>query len=141
MNLFDNSYVSFNDILSTVASCLRLNTGSAEREAETAGIDIQNAFFLVFLICRVSDCPVDLTYFNFRSVVSAIRVDIRAPASSFFLEFSLRLPQSLRTSAFSSAVVIKPSPAPVFVKTSIKSIADLSVKLGNISDDLLFAMD
>ena len=89
----------------------------------------------------MSDCPVDLTYFNFRSIVSVITVDIRAPASSFSLEFSLRLPQSLRTSASSSAVVVKPPPAPALVKTSTKSIADLSVKLGNISDDLLFVMD
>ena len=73
-------------------------------------MDIRNAFSLVsYLQCvGFSDVssklitipnpdrrPADLTYFTFRSVVSAARVDIRALASSLFLKFSLLLPQSL----------------------------------------------
>ena len=38
-------------------------------------------------------------------------------------------------------VVIKPPPAPTLVTILPKPIADLSFKLGNISDDILSAMD
>ena len=47
MNFSDTPSVSFSDLMSTVASNFGLNTGSAEREAETAGIDIRNALSLV----------------------------------------------------------------------------------------------
>ena len=47
MTLSDTPSVSFSDLVSTVASYFSLNTGSTEREVETASINIRNAFFLV----------------------------------------------------------------------------------------------
>ena len=156
MTLSDIPSVFFSDLMSTVASYFGLNIGSAKREAETAAIDIRNAFFLFSNLQGVdfSDvsgkpitipdpvrCSADLTYFTFRFVVSAATVDIRAPASSLFLEFSLRLPQSLSTSASSSTVLINPPPVPVLVTNRSKPIANLSFKLGNISNDILSTMD
>ena len=37
---------------------------------------------------------VDLAYFTFRSIVSTVVIDKRAPDKLLFLEFSLRLPQN-----------------------------------------------
>ena len=71
----------------------------------------------------------------------AATVDNRAPASSLSLDFSVRLTQSFSTSASSFAVVINPLLAPALVTTPLKPIADLRFKLGNISDDILSAMD
>ena len=140
----------------TLASYFGLSTGSAEKKAETACIDIRNAFSLVSNVqgvefSDVSGKPItildpahrfaDLTYFTVRSDVSATTVDIYAPAPPLFLQFSLRLPQALSTSASSSAVVIKSPLAPALVTTPPKPIADLSFKFGNISDNILAAMD
>ena len=80
--------------MSIVVSYLSLNTGSAERETESAVATIRSHFFLISNLQGVgfSDAsgkpitipdpenrPVDLTYFSFRSVVSAITVDAHAP--------------------------------------------------------------
>ena len=43
--------------------------------------------------------PAEIAYFTFRSVVSAIVVDKRAPDKLLSLEFSLRLPQSFQLAA------------------------------------------
>ena len=59
--------------------------------------------------------PTDLIFFIFRSIVTAVIIDIRPPASSLSLAFFLHLHQSLSTYASSSDVVIKPSLAPVLV--------------------------
>ena len=132
MNLSDTPSVSLSNVMSTVASYYGLNTGFTEREAETAGINIRNNVFLVsslqgvgffdvsskpLTISNPARRPADLTYFTFRSVVAAATVDIRAPASSLSLEFSLRLPQSLSTSTSCSDVVIKPPSVPASVTT------------------------
>ena len=134
MNLSDNPSVSFSDLMSTVASHFGLNTGSAEREAETTAMSIHNTSFLVSNLQSVgfSDVsvkpltipdpdrrPANLTYFLFRSVVSATTVDISAPASSLSLAFSLRLPQSLIVSASNSAAVTKTPTAPVLISTPL----------------------
>ena len=129
--------------MSTVTSYFGLNMGSTEREAETADINIRNDFFLVSNLQGVgfSDVsgkpltipdpvcrPADLTYFTFRSIVAAATVDIRAPASSLSLEFSLHLPQSLSTYTSCLAVVIKPPPSVLASVTNPpQSIADLSI--------------
>ena len=156
MTLSDTSSVSFSDLMSIEAPYLGLNTGSAEWEVKTAGTDIRTAFsFVSNLQCvgfsDVSGKPItildsdrrhaDLTYFTFRSVVPTATVDIRAPASYLSLAFSLYLPQSLSTSASISAVVIKLPASPALVTTPPKPITDLSFNLGNISDDILSAMD
>ena len=77
MTLSDTPSISFSDLMSTVASYFGLNTGSTEREAETADINIRNDFFLFSNLQGVdfSDvsgrpltipdpacCPADLTY-------------------------------------------------------------------------------
>ena len=50
--LTDTPYTSFNDLMTTVALYVLLNTGAAERGAEsTVGIIRFN--FFIFLICRV----------------------------------------------------------------------------------------
>ena len=40
-------------------------------------------------------CTADLAYFTFRSVVSAVVIDNRAPDKSLSLDFSLHFPQTL----------------------------------------------
>ena len=84
---------------------------------------------------------VDLTYFHFRSAVSTATVNFHVLASSLSLEFSFCLPQLFSTSASSFDVFVKPPTAPVLVTTPQKSVSDISFKLGNISDDILSAMD
>ena len=45
LSLTDSPSVSFNDIMATVAAHFDINTGSAEREAETAAHSISCSFF------------------------------------------------------------------------------------------------
>ena len=67
-------------------------------------------------------------------------VDIRTSALSLFLDFLLRLLQSLSTSASHSTVLPKTSVNPALVTTPQKPIEDLSFKIGNFSDDILYDM-
>ena len=113
--------------------------------------------FSLFLTCRASDfltfpvnplqfriqivTPQTLLYFTFRSITDTTTVDIRAPASSLSLEFSLHLPQILCTSTSCLVVAINPPSALASVTTPPQPIADLSFKLGNISNDIFSAMD
>ena len=90
MNISDTPSVSFSDRMSTVASSLGLNTGSAEREAETAGIDIRNALFL-FLIYRAS---VFLT-FPVHPLRSLILLVVLQTLLTLIFVLSFRLPQSI----------------------------------------------
>ena len=145
MNLSDTPSVSFSDLMSTVVSYFGFNTGSAEREAKTTTISIRNAFPLVsnlqevdfsnlsgkiITILNPACRPADLTYFTFRSVVSATSVNIHAPASSLSLEFYLRLPQTLRDSASNYAAIIKTPTVPALVTIPPKPIEDISFKSG-----------
>ena len=145
MNLSDTPSVSFSDLMSTVVSYFGFNTGSAEREAKTTTISIRNTFPLVsnlqevdfsnlsgkiITILNPACRPADLTYFTFRSVVSATSVNIHAPASSLSLEFYLRLPQTLRASASNYAAIIKTPTVPALVTIPPKPIEDISFKSG-----------
>ena len=80
--------------MTTIASYLGINAGSAEKEAEVAVASIRKAFFCVSnlqgveyenssgKLIQVPDSArhtADLTNFNFRSVVSTAVVDSRAP--------------------------------------------------------------
>ena len=82
--LTDAPSVSFSDLMTTVALYY---TGSSEREAEAAVTSIRSVFFRVTKLQEVgfvdtsgksikfldpTQRPVDLAYFTFRSVVSAI---------------------------------------------------------------------
>ena len=94
MALSDSTSVYFNDIINIVASYFNINTSSAEREAETASQSISRSFFQGLNLIgvtfsdtsrypiKLSDTdsrPADLTYFSFRSNVSANTVVCRAP--------------------------------------------------------------
>jgi len=107
LSFSDSSSVSFNDLISIVASYFDINTGSAEREAESAAQSISRSFFQVSNLIGVTFYdtlgktievpnnafrPADVTYFTFRSNVSANTDDCRVPKKSLTLEFSLRLP-------------------------------------------------
>ena len=112
MNLSNTLFVSFSDLMFTIESYFRSNTGFAEREVETTAISIHNAYFLVsslygvrfsgvsdklLMVLDPDHRPIDLTYFIFRFIISAATVEIRALTSSLSLELSLQLFQSLRT--------------------------------------------
>ena len=98
--------------MTTVALYFPLNTGTAEREVESSIAFIRSNFFLDPNLKGVGffdsskeplevpdsdNSPADLTYFTFRSVVTAVDIDDRSPHTSLFLEFSLRLPQTFHT--------------------------------------------
>ena len=90
MTLSDIQSVSFSDLMSTVASHFGLNTGSAEREAETACIDIHNALFLVsnvqgveFSVSQVSPLKSRILLIVFRTLLTLLLV------------LTLPLPQSI----------------------------------------------
>ena len=102
--------VSFRNLMTTVASYFSLNTSTAEREAKTTVKTIRSNLFPISNLkgaafADASRKPIaipdpdkhsaDLTYFNFRSVLSAVAVDARAPDKILSIEFSLRLPQTL----------------------------------------------
>ena len=108
LSLADFPSVELNDLLFIVASYVSINTGSAERDADTAVQSISRSFFRISNLTGVdfSDAagksikvpdttsrPGDFTFFTFRSNVLATIVDIRAPNKSLNLEFSLRWTQ------------------------------------------------
>ena len=149
----DTSSVSFSDFLSTVTSSIGLNKESTKREAEATTISIHNACFLVsnlqgvnfsdasgklFTVSDPAHHHVDLTYFNFRSVVLIATVDICAPE---LFGLSSWLPQSLCTSTSHSPLLLKTLVDPVLVTIPPKLIDNLSFKLGNVSDDILSEME
>ena len=92
---------------------------------------------------RISDrarrCT-DFTHCNFCSIVSVATVDIHAQSLSWSLEFSLWVPQSLRTSTSNSTVDTKTPSPPVLVTTPSNPIENISFKLGNFSDNILSEM-
>ena len=90
LSLTDSPSVSVNDLMVTVAAYFNINTGSAEREAESAAQSISRSFFHVSNLIdvtffnssgqpiKVTDSdnrPADITYFTFCSNVSANTVD------------------------------------------------------------------
>ena len=114
LSLADAPSVSFSDLMTTVAFYFSINTGSSEREADASISFIRSSFFRVTNLQGVgladtsgkpikvpdhTQRPAEIAYFTFRSVVSAIVVDKRAPDKLLSLEFSLRLPQSFQLAA------------------------------------------
>ena len=142
--------------MATVAAYFDINTGSAEREAEAAGQSISRSFFHVSNLIgvtfsnssgqsiKVTDSdnrPADITYFTFRSNVSANTVDCCAPNKSLALEFSLRLPQTISQSALPSTTTPLSVSTSRSVPDSPQPVEDLAFTLGNLSDDILSSMD
>ena len=78
--------------------------------------------------------------FTVRSVSYAATVDIHSPTLSLSHEFSLRLPQSLRTSVCSSTILLDVPTDILVVKNPPCPVENLSFKLGNFSDDILSEM-
>ena len=152
LTLTDMSSVSFSDLMATVASYLSLNTGSAEREAETAVETICSNFFLIsnlqgFEFANASGKHIaihdpdkrhaDFSYFTFRSVVSAIAVDARTLDKIVSIEFSLRQPQTFVSLSCSTEL---PVTAIVDTSTIAKPSdpeSNIRFQLGNYTDDML----
>ena len=80
--------------MATVAAYFDINSGSTEREAESAAQSISRSCFHVSNLIGVTfsdssgkpikvpdtnNCPADIKYFTFRSKVSTNTVDCRAP--------------------------------------------------------------
>ena len=105
------------------------------------GVTFSNSSGQSIAVTDTDNRPADITYFTFRSNVSANTVDCRSPNKSLALEFSLRLPQTLSQSALSSTTtppsVSTPSPVP----DSPQPVKDLVFTLGNLSDDILSGME
>ena len=150
MSLSDYPSVFFNDLMTTVASSIDINTGFAEREAETVAQSIFCSFFHVSnlhgvtfsdasgKLIKVPDSdigPADFTYFLIHSHVFAATVDHCALTKTLTLEFSLHLPQSLRNSDLLTTVIISP------VKIPSHLVVDLEFTLGTLSDDILSDME
>ena len=138
--------------MTIVASYFDINTGSAEREAESAAQSISRSFFQVSNLIGVTfydtpgktikvpknaSRPADVTYFTFRSNVSAKTVDCRVPKKSLTLEFSLRLPQSLSSTTLTTVVIPPPVTTSPSVQTYFQPVVDLAFTLDNLSDDIL----
>ena len=155
LTLADSPSVELNDLLSTVASYFTINTGSAEREADTAAQSIFQSFFRVYNLTGVafSDAsgksikvsnpasgPADLTYFTFRSNVLAKTVDFHAPTKSLTFESSLRLLQSLNPSNFVSTATSLPFSTPPSTPKLPQTVENFEFTLRNVSHDIFSDM-
>ena len=162
--LTDNPSTSFNDLMTTVALYFPLNTGAAEREAESAVTFIRSNFLHVSNLQGVGffdssgqpitvpdpdNCPKDLTYFTFRSVVNTADIDNRAPDKSLSLEFSLHLPQTVHTlppsSGFLTTQTVATPLALAITQSAVSTLprlaSQLSFELDSYTDDSLKNLD
>ena len=85
--------------------------------------------------------PADITYFYFRSNVTANTFDCRASKKSLALEFSLRLPHALSQSALPSTAIPLSVPTSPFASAPPHPVETLAFTLGNLLDDILTGMD
>ena len=110
MSVADFPFVELNDLLSIVASYFTINTGSAEREADTA---VQSSSRFLYRVSNVNGVafldtsresikipnpasrPVDLMYFTFRSNIIAKTADYRTPTNRQLLNFLYAYPNLL----------------------------------------------
>ena len=103
LSLADYSSVELNDLLSTVASYSTINTGSAERKADTASQSISRSSFRASNLTGVAisdtsgksikvpnsaSCPTELAYFTFCSNILANTLSI---GISHILTLSLQM--------------------------------------------------
>ena len=138
--------------MTTVALYFSINTGSSEREAGDAISFIRSSFFRVTNLqgvgfantpgkpIKVPDhtpLPADHAYFTFRSVVSVIIVDTRAPDKLLSLEFSLRLPQIFQLAASTSTSPGTPATKPSLSTETPPSVNARGTKLNSFTDELL----
>ena len=93
-----------------------------------------------FLVPEPDRCPVDLTYFTFRFIVSAAAIDTHAPASFLSRVFLFRLPQSLSTSIYNSDTLPDTPVDLSLVTIPPHLVEDFNFKPGNLFNDILSAM-
>ena len=125
-----DSTFSFADLVSTIAEYFHFNTSSAEKEATVSVGNIRAAVFDVNHLSGLNFRdrkggsvsfdhtgvrPKNLTYFVFRSAFRASTIDNRGPDELFYVDFALRLPQTLVSTARSflsnSSSTLSPSPS------------------------------
>ena len=156
LSLTDSPSVSFNNLMATVAAYFDINSGSTEREAESAAQSISRSCFHVSNLIGVifsdssgkpikvpdtNNRPADITYFTFRSNVSANTIDCRAAKTSLVLEFSLRIPQTLSLSTLPSTATPLSIPTSSSVPAPTQPVEDLAFTLGNLSHDIPSGME
>ena len=111
--------ITISDLTVTVAAYFAMSTGSAKREAECIAESIRHAVFVFgnlqcigFLnssgkLITVSDNrAVDITFFSYRFTVLTSAIDQRFPSTTLSLDFSLRLPQSIMSTASTPALTL-----------------------------------
>ena len=103
-----------------------INIGSTERETETVK---------QIKVPDPANRLINITYFIFRSIVSAATVDNHAPNKSLLHEFSLRLPQTLSSSLFNFTPNTPAVTNYPLVTTPSKIAKDLGFKLEDVLND------
>ena len=109
-----DSAFSSTDLIATTAGYFGFNTSSAEDEATVASAKVRATIYNVDHLTGLGLCnrkgdtvsfdptgvrPKDLRYFAFRSMFMVSAIDIKGPDSPFYVEFVLRLPQTLISTA------------------------------------------
>ena len=112
----ESPFLSFSDLVTTVATCFDMSTAIAERGAETAANSIRDSIFRISTMIGVSfftskrkydniTNPAHrqdgITYFTFRANINPHLVDTRAPDYVHSFEISLRLPNTITSSSAS----------------------------------------
>ena len=105
------------------------------------GVTFSNSSGQPIKVTSSDNHPADITYFTFRSNVSANTVNCCAPNKSLALEFSLRLPQMLSQSALPSTTTPFSVSTPRSVPDSPQLVKELAFTLGNLSDDIFSGME
>ena len=154
--------ISISDLTATVAAYFILPTGSVEREAERMVYSIRHTFFHVdnlpgigffdfsgksTLVWDLMNRSADIVCFTFRYILTANDVDHHFPSTTLSLDFPLRLPQSVTSTA--TVPVINPpvsilTPPSVHTPTSFSSPTSrpsFKFALENAADDVLTSMD
>ena len=125
--------------MTIIASYFDINTYSAAQSifrfffnvSNLIGVDFSDAFRKPVKVPDFDSRPVDITYFIFRSNVSAVIVDCCASKKLISPQFHLRLPQFLSNFHLTIVLMLYPvKPFPHFV-------ADLEFALGNRSNEII----
>ena len=162
LSLYSSPSVSINDLTTTVAAYFTLPIGSVEHEAECIVESIHHAFFhvdnlqdigflnssgKVTLLSDIASRAVDIIFFTLRFSVTTSDIYHRFSSATSSLDFSLRLPQSVDSTATAPVINLHTSnltppsvakPASFFSPASRPS---LTFALENATDDVLTSMN
>ena len=162
LSLSFSTSVSISDLTATVAAYFTLPTDSAEREAERIVDSILHAFFHVdnlqgigffdssgklTLVSDIANRAADIVFFTFRSTVTASDIDHRFPSTTLSLDFLLRLPQIVDSTAklpVFNLHVNNPTPPSVAKHVSLSSLASrpsFAFSLENSTDGVTTSMN